>query len=245
MNIEHAQLSMNVFDAAILGVFCLSTIVAFFRGFMREVLSLVAWVGAAVITIYLFPQTTEFTKHYVKKETLAAGSAALGTYLCALITLSLINSIIIRYLKTGAEVGIIDNVLGLVFGAIRGAFIVSLAFLIMSAVVPNESNVLGSGPPKKKYPEWMQTAITRPYLEEGAGILMKVAPGYLSDLEEIVQKQKERQQKNRENGTVDETTSEEEKAEQEFNASKENTTKAVESLTNAVGGHAEGKGNDR
>lgn len=180
MNVEHAQLSMNIFDAIVLGIFGLSAIVAFFRGFVREVLSLGAWVGAALITVYLFPQSTQFMKAHVKSEHVAAGAAALGTYFCALITLSLINSIIIRYLKTGAEVGIIDNALGFVFGGIRGAFVVSLAFLIMSSVVPKDNP-----------PLWLKNSVTKPYLQHGAEVLASIAPRYLSNLEDIVKKQKE------------------------------------------------------
>jgi membrane protein required for colicin V production len=181
MNIQEAQLSMNIFDAIILGVLGLSALVAFFRGFVREILSLGAWVGAAIITIYLFPESAQLAKKYVKSEQVAAGGAALGTYICALITLSLINSVIIRYIKTGEEVGIIDNLIGLLFGGIRGVFIVSLAFLIMSAVVPKENP-----------PVWLKTSITKPYLQEGAQILAKIAPRYLSNLEEIVKEQQDR-----------------------------------------------------
>ncbi len=186
MNVDQAQLSMNIFDAAVLGVLGLSTIVAFFRGFVREVLSLGAWVGAGVITMYLFPQSTILVKQHVKSEHLAAGGAALGTYFAALVTLSLINSIIIRYLKTGAEVGMIDNLLGLMFGAVRGAFIVSLAFLIMSAVIPKENP-----------PAWLKKSVTKVYLQDGAEMLAKIAPRYLSNLEDIVKKQKENQQDQR------------------------------------------------
>lgn len=180
MNVDHAQVSMNVFDAIVLGVFALSCVVAFFRGFVREVLSLGAWVGAAFITMYLFPQSTQMAKHYVKSDHLAAGGAALGTYLCALMTLTLINSIIIRYVKSGSEVGIIDNLLGLIFGALRGAFVISLAFLIMSAVVPTNSP-----------PAWLKTSVTKPFLQKGSEVLAKLAPRYLSNLEEIVKKQKQ------------------------------------------------------
>lgn len=186
VDVEQAKLSMNIFDAIVLGVFGLSSVVAFFRGFVREVLSLGAWVGAALITMYLFPQSTAFMKGHMKNEAVAAGTAALGTYLCALVTLSLINSIIIKYLKEGSEVGMLDNALGLVFGALRGAFILSLAFLILMAVQPKK---------REDQPAWLKTSITKPYLEEGAGVLARMAPRYLSNLEEIIQKQKDAKQK--------------------------------------------------
>lgn len=184
MNVEQAQLSMNIFDAIVIGVLCLSSIVAFFRGFVREILSLGAWIGAAVITVYFFPQATQFMKGHVKSEHVAAGSAAMGTYFSALLGLSILNAIIIRYIKSGSEVGMLDNALGLVFGFLRGVFIVSLAFLIMSSVIPKENP-----------PVWLKTSVTKNYLRESSAVLAKMAPRYLSNLEEIVQKQKERDQK--------------------------------------------------
>lgn len=173
MDVANAQVSMNIFDAIILGVFGLSVLVAFFRGFIRELLSLGAWVGAAIVTAYAFPHVVEALKGTIQKEVVAAGVAALGTYLGALLVFSLFNAIIIRYLKSGSDVGILDNFLGLFFGAVRGAFVVCLAFLIMTAVIPKDT-------------PWLQTSVTRPALQKGADLLARVAPKYLGDLESIV-----------------------------------------------------------
>src|ERR1700761_81539 len=104
--------NVNPFDAVVLGILALSAAVAFFRGFIRELLSLGAWVGAAIVTLYLFPHSTEFMKNHItasQSGTLAAGVGALGTYIAALIGFSIINSVILRYVKTGAEVGLLDN----------------------------------------------------------------------------------------------------------------------------------------
>lgn len=175
---DNIQLSINTFDSIILGILCLSAIIAFFRGFVREVLSLGAWVGAAVITLYFFPNAEEFMKHHIKDEKVAAGSAALGVYITSLISISILNSIIIKYVKAGSDVGLLDNFLGLLFGGLRGLFIVSLGFLIMSAFVPKDSP-----------PAWLKTSITKPYLKETSDILVKIAPNYLRELEDMVKEQ--------------------------------------------------------
>ncbi len=177
--------SFNMFDAIVLGIFLLSATVAFFRGFLREILSLGAWLGAAVITIYLFPHTAGIMKSHMKSEHLAGGAAALSTYIAALIVISLINSVIIRYVKTGAEVGLLDNFLGLGFGALRGAFALSLGYLIMVAVVP-----------KNPAPEWLRTSAAREYLQQGADMLIVAAPQYLNDMEDLVKQGKETVEKN-------------------------------------------------
>jgi uncharacterized membrane protein required for colicin V production len=176
--------NVNTFDAIVLGILGLSALVAFFRGFIRELLSLGAWVGAALITLYLFPHSTEFMKNHIhgsQSGTVAAGVGALGTYIAALLGISVINSIILRYVKTGAEVGLLDNFLGLLFGALRGAFIISLGYLIMLAIIP-----------KDPVPDWLKTSVTRSYVQKGADFLSGVAPQYLADIEGFVKKEEEK-----------------------------------------------------
>src|SRR5205814_459210 len=46
--------AMNWLDLAVIGVIVLSAVFAFARGFVREALSIVAWLGAAAITLYGF-----------------------------------------------------------------------------------------------------------------------------------------------------------------------------------------------
>lgn len=176
------EAQLNVFDSIVIGVFALSCLVAFFRGFIREVLSLGAWVGAGMITVYLFPTSTEFMKAHMatKNEMIAAGAGALGTYICALFGISIINSVIIRYVKTGAEVGMLDNLLGLTFGAARGAFIVSLGFLILTFTMPED-----------KYPDWLEEAKTKEIAKYGATLLTKAAPEYVHDLSMMKDKAQE------------------------------------------------------
>lgn len=168
------ETQLNIFDSAVLVVIFLSTLMAFFRGFVKEVLSLGAWVGSALITLYFFPDVASWLKPHFKNPIVATGFATLGTYITALVSISIVNSIILRYVKAGSDVGMLDNMLGLVFGFARGAFIVSLGFLMMTFVVNKEN-----------YPIWVEEAITRPYVEHGAETLAKLAPRYLSDSEQM------------------------------------------------------------
>lgn len=168
------EAQLNMFDAVVIIVFLLSTVLAFFRGFVREVLSLGAWVGAAIITIYAFEPVAKMLENHVSRPLVAYLIAGVGTYLCALITISIINAFIIRYVKSGAEVGMLDNFLGLGFGALRGAFIVSLAYLVLTLVID-----------EKNPPEWVKYAMTRDIAQQGAIVLAKVAPGYLEDISSL------------------------------------------------------------
>lgn len=163
--------SLSYFDIAVLGVMALSCIFAFWRGFVKEILSLGAWIGAGLITIYYFPSLAQQLQPHFKSTVVAAGLATLILYITALLLFSMMNAVILRFMKQGSDVGFLDNSLGLFFGAFRGAFILSLAFFVFTMVVP-----------KGEYPGWMENAYTLPSVEKGATYLAQAAPEYLREL---------------------------------------------------------------
>lgn len=168
------EAQLNMFDVVVIVVLLLSTILAFFRGFVREVLSLGAWVGAAVVTIYAFEPVANMLKEHTSRDVVAYFLAGVGTYIVTLFSISLFNALIIRYVKSGAEVGMLDNFLGLMFGGLRGLFIVSLGYLVLSLVIDAENP-----------PEWVEQAQTKPIAQQGAIVLANIAPGYLEDISSL------------------------------------------------------------
>lgn len=165
------ETSLNIFDLIVLCVVGLSALLSFFRGFIREVLSLGAWVGASIITLYAFPYVAEWIGPQIKSPMVASGLGAMLTFMSALIVISIINGVLLKYVKTGSDVGLLDNMLGLVFGAARGGLLVAIGYFIMSVVL-NE----------KDYPEWVQKAYSKPYAEKAAAWVAKVAPSYMNDI---------------------------------------------------------------
>lgn len=168
---------LNTFDYVVLGVMALSCLFAFFRGLVREVLSLIAWVGAGVITMVYFHGVAEKLTPHFKNPMVAASIATIGLYLGSLICFGIINMIIVKSIKSGEEAGMLDNLLGLIFGGLRGALIVSLGFFLLTVALPG-----------KEYPEWIEKAVTRPYAEKGALMLAAAAPKYLRELSAVQKK---------------------------------------------------------
>jgi len=168
---------LNIFDCVVLGILALSCIIAFFRGLVKEILSLVAWIGAGIITAYYYAPVAAKMQHYFKSEAVAAGASAIGLYIVALIGFGIVNMIIIKTIRQGGEKGMLDNTLGLVFGAFRGAFIISLGFFLITIALP-----------EKEYPAWIKESITHPYAEKGAIILTRLAPEYMSEASSLQKK---------------------------------------------------------
>ncbi|NBX03251.1 MAG: CvpA family protein [Alphaproteobacteria bacterium] len=165
------QTQLSIFDMVVCGIMFLSCLFAFFRGFVREVLSLGAWIGAGAITLYYFPTVSQKLEPQFKNPIAAGGLAAIGLYVLSLIGFSILNRIIMKFVKSGSDVGMLDNLLGLMFGALRGAFIISLGYLLLVFAIGENTR-----------PEWMRGAFTLPYVIKGANILSQSAPEYMHDI---------------------------------------------------------------
>lgn len=187
------ETQLNLFDAVVIIIMLLSALFAFFRGFVREVLSLGAWIGAALVTVYYFPDMARTLQPYFKSSVGATGVGTLAIYTIALICFSLFNSLILRYMRTGKDVGMLDNALGLCFGLGRGALLVSLGFFIMTIAMPAD-----------QYPKWLAKSATRPYAERGAVVIAKAAPGYLREISSLNERAKKEMIADGDLDTVDE-----------------------------------------
>jgi membrane protein required for colicin V production len=171
------QTQLSILDAAVIGIMLLSSLFAFFRGFVREVLSLGAWIGAGLVTIYYFPYVSEALRPHFKSQIGAVGISTLGIYTVALLCFSLVNMLILKFVKSGSDVGILDNTLGLIFGLFRGAVIIALGFFLFTIAVP-----------EREYPQWLTTSQTYPYVEKSAAMLASVAPEYLREISTLKEK---------------------------------------------------------
>ncbi len=155
---------MNWLDFAIIGIIALSGLLAMARGMVRETLSLIGWVIAAVVTFIALPYAREPVRQIVKSQTIADIGTGIVIFLVVLLICALLTSWITRRIP-GGTFGFVDGVLGLLFGLARGAVLVALAYLLMQ-IAFKENNL----------PSWVAEAKTRPWMEQGADILRRLSP---------------------------------------------------------------------
>ncbi len=160
------------FDFAVFAILGISAILSFYRGLVREMLSLGAWVGAGIFTLYAFPSVAVRLGHSIHNQTIASGFAALLTFLGALIAISMLGRLLLKFVKSGPDIGLLDNGMGLLFGLARGALVIAIGYFIFTIAVPKE----------KDYPDWMKGAISRPYVAHAALVVSKMAPSYLEEI---------------------------------------------------------------
>lgn len=132
-------------DAGAAGIIVLSAILAYSRGFVREAMAIVGWIGAAVLAFIFAPSVQPLVKELpVVGEFLtnscelsivaaAAGVFAVGLIIAALFT-PLFSSVIQR-----SALGGIDQGLGFLFGALRGIALVVVAFIVYDRAVADQA----------------------------------------------------------------------------------------------------------
>lgn len=165
---------VTLLDILLLTVMLISAILAMVRGFMREVLSIIAWACAALLTVYAYPKLLPAAKQYVNHDMAAAAIVIAGVFLGTLLIVSVVT-IKVSDMILDSRVGALDRTLGFLFGLGRGLIIVVVAFLFFVWLVPERSQ-----------PEWVRNAKSRVVLQSTGQALMSMLPddpeGYLRKL---------------------------------------------------------------
>jgi membrane protein required for colicin V production len=157
------NLSITPVDAVVAVVLLASAGFAFMRGFVHEVLSIAAWVGAAFAAMYGLPVARPFFRSHIGAAWAADAAAAVSIFLVSLLICSILTKAIANRVRNSA-LNSVDSSLGFVFGLIRGAALVCLAYMLAAWVFQSD------------LPGWLADAKSRPWLERGASLLRGLAP---------------------------------------------------------------------
>jgi membrane protein required for colicin V production len=158
------NLPANAADLIVIAVLLVSALLAFSRGFVRELLSVAGWVGAIFATLYGFSYVKPYTRQWISIDILADATTGVAIFIATLIALTLISNALTGQVRDSA-LGAVDRSLGFLFGLFRGVIIVCLAYLLITWILP-----------KEEQPEWLRSARTIPLVEGGAGLLRQLVP---------------------------------------------------------------------
>ncbi len=122
-------------DIIIVVLIFLSMLIGFFKGFVKESISLATWIAAIIIGLRFSPELANHLPVSVENDVLRIGIAFAALFIIVLVIGGLINYLISQFVKKTGLSGT-DRLLGLIFGAIRGGLIVTLLILIATRLVP-------------------------------------------------------------------------------------------------------------
>ena len=157
---------MTGFDIAVLLLVGVGAITGFLRGFVQEMLALLAWIFALFAIHYLHTTLSDALAPTIGTT---SGAAVLAFALLLLVPYAVIK-LIANWLggkSRSSILGPIDRVLGFGFGAVKGMIIVVFAFSIL---------ILGYdtawGPQGR--PEWMTNARAYPFINAASEAMVQL-----------------------------------------------------------------------
>ena len=148
----------------VLLIVAVAAVGGFMRGFVQEVLSLLAWILAVLAIHYLHPTLTAQLSRFFSSET---GAAVLAFTRLLLVPYAAMK-LIARWAggrSRSSVLGPIDRLLGFGFGAIKGLIIVVLGF---SVLVLGYDTVWGPG----GRPDWITQSRSYPFINAASDELV-------------------------------------------------------------------------
>jgi len=116
-------------DVAIIIIVTLSALISVLRGFVKEALSLVAWVLAFWVAFTFHQNLATILSEYIDTPSLRLISAFALLFVVTLIIAALVNNLISTLVKKSGLTGT-DRMLGVIFGIARGTVIVAILVLM-------------------------------------------------------------------------------------------------------------------
>ena len=158
-------MSITLLDGILIVVMLISALLAMIRGFVREVLSIAAWVAAAVAAFLLYDKVLPFVQPHIAQKQLALVASAGGVFVITLIIVSFITMRISDFVLD-SRIGPLDRTLGFVFGAARGLLLVVVGMLFFNWFIHDQAS----------QPTWVSQAKSRPLLNALGAKLMAALP---------------------------------------------------------------------
>ncbi len=150
--------SFTYLDVAFAALAFISALLAMYRGLTRELLSIVSWIAAGLTAGYFW-----FFQKGLAEDVAQQMSVQLPIAQVAICALAFLFVLIVVHIITArisdtildSPVGMIDSVLGFLFGVARAYIIIVVLYMGYTAFFPDESEQF----------EWVAQAQTKPYLK--------------------------------------------------------------------------------
>ena len=121
----------NWVDFTIIGIILFSIIISFFRGFLREAVSLIVWLAAVVVPFKFVDCMQVHLKTWVASYSVRYAMTLIGLFLAVFIIGTFLN-MVIHALVSKSGLSISNRLLGVFFGAVRGFLIVVVLLMFVS-----------------------------------------------------------------------------------------------------------------
>ncbi len=159
---------MTAFDYIVIGVVSISALLSITRGLVKEIVSLLAWIIAFFAASRYASEIEPLLSSLIKDESLRMLVAYAVTFFVVLVIVMLL-SMLLSTLTRSVGLGLVDRILGAIFGFARGVVIV-IALVLAAGFTP-----------LPQLPVWQQAILSKP-LEILAADIIPWLPASFRDL---------------------------------------------------------------
>jgi len=165
-----------IFDIIVIAVLLISAGIAFFRGVVREVLTILGVVGGSLAAIYGSPHLSPMLLNMLGGESggkifgiipvsiLAPAIAYISLFFIVVIILSFLSHMISKAVDA-VGMGPIDRTLGVIFGVLRGFLLLAILYMPFY--------ILADAPARD---DWFGGSKTRLYVESSSKLILDALP---------------------------------------------------------------------
>ena len=169
-------MTLGLIDIIVVVTVIISVLFALYRGLVRELLGIAAWILAGFAALYSYAPLQPVMNKMIENKTTAGVVGSATVALVVLVVMTLINSWITGRLRKSALSGL-DRTLGFAFGVARAGLLAAICYLAASMFMP-----------EKKLNELEEQNISIPSIRVMAGWLEHVVPDNVkADLKEYEQ----------------------------------------------------------
>ncbi len=149
-------------DYVIIGIIGISALISLVRGFVRESISLIVWVAAFALAWSYFQVLSVQLAEWIQTPSLQLGLAFILILLAVLIVGGILG-FLIGHLVDATGMSGTDRLLGMIFGATRGAVLVAILVLLAGLT------------PLPQDPWWMESQLI-PHFQNLVAWLLSLLP---------------------------------------------------------------------
>ena len=173
------NISFNIIDIIVIIFIIISCIMASYRGFVKELFSMICWIGAIFTAFYVYPNLKIEVELYFKNKVIIDAISFLIPFLITLF----VSNIISKWLSPKFSLpGLLffDKMGGLFFGALRGFLLIILLYLGYIYLLGKEIN--------SPLPNILLESNTYPYIEKSVSVIRDLFPEELNSLDIVNEK---------------------------------------------------------
>lgn len=128
---------MGLIDITVIVTILLSVLFALYRGLVRELLGITAWILAGLSGLYSYSFMQPLMHKWIESESIAGLTGAGTVALIVLIIMTLINAKITSKLRKSSLSGL-DRILGFAFGIVRAWLLIGFVYIAASMVMSDK-----------------------------------------------------------------------------------------------------------